>query len=243
MLIIPSIDVFNNRVVRLLKGDFNKVTEYPKSPLGYASYFKTTGIKRMHLIDLNGAKDGDTKNFEIIKELIEKSHLEIEIGGGIRSIERVKQLIELGANYIIIGTLALKNYKETQKIIETYPNKIILSLDCYGSKIAVEGWQKKTNLDLLELLKIYSNFPLESIIYTDINRDGTLNGYNIEALEELATAVNFPIIVSGGFINLDCIYRLKELPNIKGFIIGKAFYEKKINLEEIVRYLNDDKSS
>ena len=243
MIPIPSIDIFNNRVVRLTKGDFNKITEYPGTPLEYATYFESLGIKRVHLIDLNGAKDGGTCNFEIIKELIEKTHIELEVGGGIRSIERVASLIQLGVAFIIIGTLALKDYEITKQIIKTYPNRIILALDCYDKKIAVEGWQKKTLLDISEILDIYRGLPIESIIYTDIERDGTLQGYNTETLKNIAEYTNIPVIASGGFRDARDIKKLLKIPNLKGFIIGKAFYEKNIKLKEIMEYVKNDKTS
>jgi phosphoribosylformimino-5-aminoimidazole carboxamide ribotide isomerase len=194
MIAITSIDIYNNRVVRLFKGDFNKITEYSGTPLEYAMCFKNFGIKRIHLIDLNSALDGETHNFDIIKEIIEKTHLELEVGGGIRTFERISDLLQLGVNYIIIGTLALKNYKMTRQIIEAYPGRIILALDCYGSKIAIEGWQEKTTIDIVEFLDLYKGLPIESIIYTDIERDGTLEGYNIESLKKICNATNIPVI-------------------------------------------------
>jgi phosphoribosylformimino-5-aminoimidazole carboxamide ribotide isomerase len=243
MIPIPSIDIFNNRVVRLIKGDFNEITEYPGTPLEYATYFESIGIRRIHLIDLNGAKDGGTCSFEIIKELIEKTDLELEVGGGIRSIERITSLIQLGVAFIIIGTLALKNYEITKQIIKSYPNRIILALDCYGKKIAVEGWQKKTMLDITEILDIYRGLPIESIIYTDIERDGTLKGYNVETLKDISEYTNIPVIASGGFRDVNDIKKLLQIPNLKGFIIGKAFYEKNIKLKEILEYIDNDKTS
>ena len=242
MIAIPSIDIYNNHVVRLFKGNFNKVTEYAGAPLEYALCFKNCDVKRMHLIDLNGAKDGGTHNFDIIKEIIEKTHLELEVGGGIRSLERVSDLLQLGVNYIIIGTLALKNYKMTRQIVEAYPGKIILALDCYGSKIAIEGWQEKTTLDIVEVLNLYKGLPIESILYTDIDRDGTLEGYNIESLKNICNVTDIPVIASGGFRDLRDIKGLMQLPNIKGFIIGKAYYEKKINIIEIMEYINNDQT-
>lgn len=240
MIPIPSIDIYNNRVVRLFKGDFNKITEYPGTPLEYAMSFKKSGIKRIHLIDLNGAKDGGTHNFDIIKEIIVKTHLELEVGGGIRSFERVSNLLQLGVSYIIVGTLTLKNYKMTRQIIETYPGKIVLALDCYGSKIAIKGWQEKTTIDIEEVLDLYKGLPIESILYTDIERDGTLTGYNIESLKKICNATDIPVIASGGFRDLRDIKELIEVPNIKGFIIGKAYYENKINLTEIIKCIGND---
>jgi phosphoribosylformimino-5-aminoimidazole carboxamide ribotide isomerase len=243
MIVIPSIDIFNNRVIRLLKGDFNKITEYSGTPLEYASYFENIGIKRIHVIDMNGAKDGKTYNFEIIKELTEKTDLELEVGGGIRSLDSISQLMQIGAHYVIVGTLALKNYILTKQIIETYPHRIILALDCYGSKIAVEGWQRKTLIDILEVVEMYKGLPIESIMYTDVERDGTLSGYNIDILKKICEHTSVPVIASGGFRGLSDIKQLELIPNIKGFIVGKAFYENKINLKEIMGCLNNGKTA
>jgi len=233
----------NNRVVRLTKGILAGITEYPGTPLEYAVNFENIGIKRIHVIDLNGAKDGKAYNFETIKDLIEKTGLELEVGGGIRSLDSVSQLIHLGVHYVIIGTIALKNHLLTKQIIEKYPYRIILALDCYGSKIAIEGWQRKTVIDILEMLDIYKGLPIESIIYTDVERDGTLSGYNIDSLKNICEYADVPVIASGGFRDLSDIKQLQQLPNLKGFIIGKAFYEKNIDLKEIIGCLKNDKTS
>ncbi|MDY6820039.1 MAG: 1-(5-phosphoribosyl)-5-[(5-phosphoribosylamino)methylideneamino]imidazole-4-carboxamide isomerase [Deferribacterota bacterium] len=242
MIIIPAIDIYEGKVVRLLKGNFNKPTYYSGSPLDYINYFNKCGIKRVHIVDLNGAKDGSKINYDIIDEIVKNSHVNIQIGGGIRSIKRVEELFNLGVKYIILGTLSIKDVKQTIKIIERFPKKIILSLDAYNEIVLSNGWQKQTKLTIDDFLNIYNNLPVESIIYTDVSRDGTLEGYNITSLKEVCTKSNIPIIASGGFSCASDICKVKDIKNLKGIIIGKALYEEKIDLKNIVNIIKDEQN-
>ena len=235
MIILPAIDIKNGKCVRLLKGDFNKITEYEKSPLEQASEFSNLGFKNVHVVDLDGALKGKSINKNIIKDIIKKNNLKIQLGGGIRSMDNVEEWIDIGVDKVIIGTAAVENPEFLIKLLKKYKNKIALSLDVRNGFIALSGWKKQTNILALDFAKKIEHTDISRIIYTDINRDGTKVGPNIEDAINFSKKINIPIIVSGGISSKVDIINLKKTKtaNIEGVIIGRAIYDGSINLKEL----------
>ena len=235
MIILPAIDIKNGKCVRLLKGDFNKITEYEKSPLEQASEFSNLGFKNVHVVDLDGALEGKSINKNIIKDIIKKNNLKIQLGGGIRSMDNVEEWIDIGVDKVIIGTAAVENPEFLIKLLKKYKNKIALSLDVRNGFIALSGWKKQTDILALDFVKKIEHTDISRIIYTDINRDGTKAGPNIEDAINFSKKINIPIIVSGGISSKVDIINLKKTKtaNIEGVIIGRAIYDGSINLKEL----------
>ena len=235
MIILPAIDIKNGKCVRLLKGDFNKITEYEKSPLEQASEFSNLGFKNVHVVDLDGALKGKSINKNIIKDIIKKNNLKIQLGGGIRSMDNVEEWIDIGVDKVIIGTAAVENPEFLIKLLKKYKNKIALSLDVRNGFIALSGWKKQTDILALDFVKKIEHTDISRIIYTDINRDGTKVGPNIEDAINFSKKINIPIIVSGGISSKVDIINLKKTKtaNIEGVIIGRAIYDGSINLKEL----------
>ncbi|MBC7197349.1 MAG: 1-(5-phosphoribosyl)-5-[(5-phosphoribosylamino)methylideneamino]imidazole-4-carboxamide isomerase [Deferribacterales bacterium] len=238
MLVIPAIDIYDGKAVRLEKGDMEKRKEYFDNPLDAAKYFQDLGIGRIHIVDLNGAKEGKTTNFKIIEKIVTSTALTIEVGGGIRDRERVEGYFNLGVRYAILGTATVKNPSFVKEMLETYPEKIILGIDAKQGYVATEGWYEKSEMTVFDVLAMYDGYKPESVIYTDINRDGMLMGINIDATVELSKKTNFNIIASGGLKGLGDIKILKKSGKIYGCIVGKAFYEGKLDLKEALEIAN-----
>ncbi|CEL12537.1 1-(5-phosphoribosyl)-5-[(5-phosphoribosylamino)methylideneamino] imidazole-4-carboxamide isomerase [Candidatus Portiera aleyrodidarum] len=240
MLIIPAIDLKNGRCVRLKQGRMFHVTDYG-NPFEIIKNFVTLGIKRLHIIDLNGAVLGEPVNLYIIKKIVKIfPNLVIQLGGGIRNSDTIKKSLDIGIKYIIIGTLAIKKPNKIYKICKKFGKHIILSIDSYNGYVALDGWKKLSNIKSIDLAKKFSNCGISSIIYTDISRDGMMQGLNIKNTINLAKIVNLPIIASGGLSNIfDITYLKKYNKNIiLGTIIGRAFYEGKIDLYKAQLLIN-----
>lgn len=235
MIIIPAIDLIDAKVVRLKKGIMEDATEYGHDPRDIALMFAELGVERLHIVDLNGARTGENQNFEIIKEIVEKTKLQIEVGGGIRDMTRLDAYMDMGVSYAILGTVAVKNPDFVKEAAEKYPNKIILGIDAKNMMVATEGWYEASSLSVFDVIKRYENSQIDSVIFTDIEKDGMLAGINIEQIKQVADNSIFPVIASGGVSGIDDIKLLRSMAhsNIKGCIVGKAIYENKINLEEV----------
>lgn len=235
MLVIPAIDLLDEKVVRLEKGVMENATEYGHDPRDVALMFAELGVKRLHIVDLNGARSGQTVNFDIIKQVVEKSQLQIEVGGGIRDMERLDAYMNMGVSYAILGTVAVKDPEFVIKACEKYPNKIILGIDAKNLMVATEGWYEESKLSVFDIIKRYENCKIESVIFTDIEKDGMLSGINKEQIKQVADKSPFGVIASGGVSGIEDIKTLRNMAhdNVKGCIVGKAIYENKINLEEV----------
>lgn len=235
MIIIPAIDLLDEKVVRLTKGIMEDATEYGHDPRDIALMFAELGVERLHIVDLNGARTGENQNFNIIKEVVEKSKLQIEVGGGIRDMSRLDAYMDMGVSYAILGTVAVKNPEFVKAAAKKYPNKIILGIDAKNMMAATEGWYEESSLSVLDVIKRYEGCQIDSVIFTDIEKDGMLAGINIEQIKKVADNSIFPVIASGGVSGIDDIKLLRSMDhkNIKGCIVGKAIYENKINLEEV----------
>lgn len=235
MIIIPAIDLLDEKVVRLKKGIMEDATEYGHDPRDIALMFAELGVERLHIVDLNGARTGENQNFNIIKEVVEKSKLQIEVGGGIRDMARLDAYMDMGISYAILGTVAVKDPEFVKAAAKKYPNKIILGIDAKNMMVATEGWYEESSLSVLDVIKRYEGCQIDSVIFTDIEKDGMLAGINLEQIKKVADNSIFPVIASGGVSGIDDIKLLRSMDhkNIKGCIVGKAIYENKINLEEV----------
>ena len=240
MKIFPAIDIKDKKCVRLVKGDFDKKTEYEMSPFEQASKYKDYGFKNLHIVDLDGALTGETLNLDIIQEIVKKCDLKIEIGGGIRNFESIKKYTDAGVEKVILGSAAIKDKDFLKSACEKFPNKIALGLDAKNGYLSVSGWKENSHQLTLDYLQEVNNFGASRLIYTDINRDGMKQGPNFKETEKVANTSNCPVIISGGVSSLDDIKKAKELnnKNIEGIIVGKAIYDGDINLEELAKELN-----
>ena len=240
MKIFPAIDIKDKKCVRLVKGDFDNKTEYEISPVEQAGKYKEHGFKNLHVVDLDGALTGETVNLEIIKEIITKFDLKIEIGGGIRNFESIQKYTEAGVEKVILGSAAIKDKNFLKEACEKYPNKIALGLDAKDGYLSVSGWKENSNKLTLDYLKEVNDFGASRLIYTDINRDGMKQSPNFEETVKVADRSNCPVIISGGVSSIDDIKKAKELNNnnIEGIIVGKAIYDGDIKLDELVKELD-----
>jgi len=234
-LIIPAIDILDGKVVRLFKGDYTQKENFAFDPAALAKNFEDHGAKRIHLVDLNGAKDGSLVNKTVIESIRKAVNCELELGGGIRSKADIKELFDLGLDYLILGSMFGKNLAEAEKIITNYPQKIIAGLDSKNDYLAIQGWLDDSQILIKDLITELNKLPLQSIIYTDINKDGTLSGPNIIKTKEIAASSKAPVIASGGISCLADVLDLKKLAskNIKGCIVGKALLSGRIDIKEL----------
>ena len=240
MKIFPAIDIKDKKCVRLIKGSFENKTEYETSPVDQACKYKNYGFKNLHIVDLDGALTGKTVNLDIIKEIVTKYDLKIEIGGGIRTIDSINKYIDAGADKIILGSGAIKNKKFLQEACNKFKNKIGLGLDSKFGKLVVSGWRESLDLKAIDYLKEINDIGVSRIIYTDINRDGMKTSPNFEETIKIADVSKCPVVISGGVSSIDDVKKAKELnkKNIEGIIIGKAIYDGDIKLDELVKELD-----
>ena len=235
MKIFPAIDIKDKKCVRLVKGDFDKKTEYELSPIDQAGKFKDHGFKNLHIVDLDGALTGVTVNLDIIKDIIGKFNLNIEVGGGIRNIDSIKEYIDTGVEKVILGSAAIKDKNFLKEACVKFPDKIALGLDAKDSYLSVSGWKENSNQLTLDYLKEVNGYGISRLIYTDINRDGMKQSPNFEETSKVAEKSNCPVIISGGVSSIDDIKKAKTLKNIEGVIVGKAIYDGDIKLDELVK--------
>lgn len=234
MKIFPAIDLYDGKAVRLLKGDYNKMTVYSDNPLSVAKKFESEGMGFIHLVDLEGAKDGTTPNLEIVKSIAESTALFTEIGGGIRNMETVKKYIDSGVDRVILGTAAVNDPEFLVDAIKTYGEKIAVGVDVKDGKVAIKGWLEVSEYDCFDFCKQMQDIGVKYLICTDISKDGAMAGTNRELYKELSNKFSINITASGGVSTLDDIKALREL-DLYGAIIGKAYYIGAINLKEAKR--------
>ncbi len=231
MHIFPAIDLYNGKAVRLLKGDYNKMTVYSDNPAEFAKDFENQGANFIHIVDLEGAKDGTTPNLSTIKKIVKSCNLFVEVGGGIRNMEVIKEYIDSGVNRVILGTAAVKDEEFLKKAIKTYKDKIAVGIDIKDGYVAIKGWTEKTEYSCFEFCDKMEKIGVSTVICTDVSKDGAMQGTNLNLYKELSDRFEIKFIASGGVSSIDDIKKLKEL-NIYGAIIGKAYYEKAICLKE-----------
>ena len=233
MIIFPAIDIKENKCVRLLQGDFDKVNIYGDDPSAMAKRWEDKNAQFIHIVSLNGARGEGKVNDESIKKILSTVNIPIQIGGGIRSKERVKQLLDMGVNRVIVGSMAIKNKDLLNELVNKYKGKIVVSIDAKNNKVAVEGWEEVSNVNSIELCKELEKIGVKTVVYTDISKDGMLIGPNFDIYEKLSKETNLDIIASGGISSIEDIKKLKDM-NLYGAIIGKALYENKIELKEVL---------
>ena len=233
MKIFPAIDLYDKKAVRLFKGDYAQMTVYSENPLEVASDFEKKGAKYIHMVDLEGAKNGTTPNLEIVKSIAENTGLFVEIGGGIRSMETVKKYLDNGVGRVILGTSAVTDESFLREAVSAYGEKIAVGADVKDGYIAIKGWIEKSQYSLEEFLSKMEQIGVKTIICTDISKDGAMKGTNLELYKELNNRYSLDIIASGGVSSIDDIVALKEM-NMYGAIIGKAYYTGAIDLQQAI---------
>ena len=240
MKIFPAIDIKDKKCVRLIKGDFDNKTEYETSPINQAGKYKDHGFKNLHIVDLDGALTGKTVNLDIVKEIVSKYDLKIEIGGGIRTTDNIKQYIDVGVEKVILGSGAIKNKEFLKEACKKFRNKVALGLDAKDGNLSVSGWKENLNVKTIDHLKEVNGYGVSRIIYTDINRDGMKTSPNFEETVKIAEISNCSVVISGGVSSINDIKRAKNLNNkkIEGIIVGKAIYDGDIKLDELVKEID-----
>lgn len=236
MIIIPAIDIMGARVVRLERGRFDKEKIYSESPVMVAKEWKKCGAKLLHVVDLDGARLGKPVNLEIVGEIVKAAGIDIELGGGLRTIEDIDSAFRRGAHYVVIGTSAVKIKKFREEAAKKFAGRVIFAVDVKDGRVAVEGWKKVSGESALRYIAQLETLGAKRIIYTDISRDGMMQGPNLDMLKSILQATSLEIAASGGISSIDDIKALKKLEKdgLKAVIIGKALYEKKIDLAEAI---------
>lgn len=235
--VYPAIDILDGKCVRLFQGDYAQGTVYNFDPLAVAKDWAKLGAKFLHIVDLDGAKMGSPVNLDTIREIAQSLDIPVQLGGGIRDYETAKQVLDAGVKRIIIGTAALRDLEFTKKLLAEHGDQVAVGMDCRDGKLAIEGWQTDTEMRAIDFANDLKKEGLELVIYTDISRDGTLEGPNIVELKEFADLTGVATISSGGISNIKDVLELKSLKdkgsNIDGAIIGKALYTGDIKLDEL----------
>jgi len=237
MYIIPAIDLRDGKCVRLIQGRYNRQITYQDDPVKQAQEFSSDGAKWLHIVDLDGAKLGRPVNTDAISAIAALGLFKIEVGGGLRDEEAIKQLLDIGVERVIIGTKAVSDFEWFSDMAEKLSNKIVLGLDARGSKVSTHGWTQDSPYNLLEFAAEAAKLPLAAIIYTDITKDGMMTGPNLERTKALIRTVNMPIIASGGVRELGDIKRLAEL-GTEAVIIGRSLYEGTLKLSDAINAAN-----
>jgi len=235
MIIIPAIDIKDGRCVRLRQGRMDDETIFDEDPVAVAERWIEAGAKRLHLVDLDGAINGAPRNFDIIKSITANhSDIPIQVGGGIRDEDTVQEYLEAGVQYVIIGTRAVTAPHFVNDLCLEFPGHVIVGLDAKDGKVAIDGWSKLSHHDVVDLAQHFESDGVAAIVFTDVSRDGMMQGLNVESTVELAEAIHIPVIASGGVTNIDDIKNLcaTDEEGIVGVIVGRALYEGTIDLDE-----------
>ena len=233
MLIFPAIDLFDKKAVRLYKGDYNQMTVYSDNPAEIALDFRAKGAKCIHVVDLEGAKSGETPNFEVIRDIKRTADLFTEVGGGIRSFEVIEKYISAGVDRIILGTVAVTDTKFTEEAVRRFGDKIAVGIDIKDGYAAIRGWTEKSALTQDAAMTLMQDIGVRTIICTDISKDCAMKGTNVSLYRELSEKYNMDFIASGGVSSIDDIRALSEL-DVYGAIVGKAYYTGAIDLREAI---------
>ena len=242
MIIYPAIDIRGGRCVRLTEGRFDAETVFADDPAEMALKWAGLGAEFLHLVDLDGALAGEGKNVPVIQRILKNVSIPVQLGGGIRNLETIEKLLGLGVTRLILGSAAVKNPELVAEACKKYPGHIAVGIDAKNGEVAIEGWGQGSGVAATELAKKMADFGVETIIYTDISRDGMLSGVNVEATAALARACGVPIIASGGVASLDDIRRVKavEGDGVQGCIIGKAIYTGAVDLKEALALAKEE---
>lgn len=236
MILFPAIDIQNGKVVRLRQGKFDDVTEYAQDPIEVAREWRAQGAKWIHVVDLDGARTGEVKNLDLILKLTRTIGLPVQMGGGVRNAETMARLLENGVRRVVLGTRVVEDRPFVKDMLERWGERIAVSLDCLEGKVTTKGWTEVTDVQAVDLAAELADEGLRCLIYTDVKRDGMLTGPNFQALEEILSAVEIPVIASGGIASLEDICTLVALEpqGLVGAITGKAIYEGTLDFAEAV---------
>lgn len=234
MNIYPAIDLKDGKCVRLLKGRMEDATEFNPDPADQARQFADSGFRKLHLVDLNGAFDGRSTNADAVSAALSATDAPVQLGGGIRDLAGIDGWLDRGIARVILGTLALREPETVKVACRTHPGKIVVGIDARNGMVAVEGWAEQSDMPVLDLARAFEDAGVAAIVFTDIDRDGALQGVNAEATAELAEAISIPVIASGGVAGIEDVRRLKALSHtgIEGVIIGRALYDGRIDPAE-----------
>lgn len=237
---IPAIDLMGGQVVRLSRGRAEAKTVYSDDPVAVAREFEVQGARRLHVVDLDGAFEGEPRNLDVIGRIRRATRIEIEVGGGLRTEQAVDRILDLGIDHAILGTSALHDRELVSRLAGRVGGRLIVGIDARDGKVAIEGWVETTELQALDFAHELEKLGVANVIYTDIDTDGMLSGPNLESVDRLARAVGMSVIASGGIRDVNDLLRLRELgrPNLIGAISGRAIYEKTLDLTEAVRAMN-----
>ncbi len=234
MIVYPAIDLKDGKCVRLIQGDFDKSTTYNENPLAQAKHFENLGAEWLHCVDLDGAKTGQSTNIKSIEEIISNTKLNVQVGGGVRDIDKIRSLINVGAKNIVLGTAIYEEKLFLKEAADHFPNQISIALDIKNNEIAVRGWTKVMSQNVNDFLSSINPLNITSVICTDVMRDGMKKGINFDMINNILENTSIPCVVSGGVSNLEDLIKLKAKDNnqIYGVIIGKALYDKSIKLKD-----------
>lgn len=238
MIVIPAIDIQDGKVVRLLKGKFEEKTVYSDAPAVIARNWQKQGAALLHIVDLDGAMTGHMRNLEVIEHIIQKVPVPVQMGGGLRRIDDIYRVLACGVKQVVLGTKAMEDEKFLREAIEKFPGRIVIAIDAIGETVMTKGWTKiqSENIKATDLAKKIERLGIKTIIFTDIGRDGTLQGARLGIFKSIVEKVKIDVIVSGGISSVDDIFAISriKLPNLAGMIVGKALYERRFSLEEAI---------
>ena len=238
MKIYPAIDIRGGNAVRLLQGDYDRETVYSLNPVEVVRKFKEAGATCLHVVDLDGALEGDLINKDIIKRIVSETGLYVEAGGGVRSLQRIEQYLSAGVSRVILGSAAAENFTLVVDAVKFFGGKVAVGVDAKDGKVAVHGWKKVTDIDAVDFCRKLREVGLHTVIYTDISRDGMLGGANLAAYEELVKIKGLRIIASGGISGTDEIKKLTAM-NVRGVVLGKALYDGVLDLKKTIEECQD----
>lgn len=234
MLIWPAIDIRGGKCVRLIQGDYDQERIYGEDPADMAARWVSDGAECLHLVDLDGAREGTSVNLNAIRQIVQTVGVPCELGGGIRDEATIEQYLEMGLSRLVIGTRALNDPDWFRSMCERFPGQLSVGIDARGGQVATDGWLKTSQTDPIEMAKLFSESPIASIIYTDITKDGMLSGPNFEAMREMNHAVSAPVVASGGVTTVEDVTKLAAI-EMAGCIIGRSLYEGRMTLAEALR--------
>lgn len=235
MIIYPAIDIKDGKCVRLVQGRFDDVTVYSDDPVDVALKWEEMGAEYLHVVDLDGARAGEIKNFKIIERMVSKLKIPLQAGGGIRTMETIKKMLDMGVQRVILGTIAVSNRKLVEEAVGLFNGRIAVGIDAKNGKVAIEGWEKTSQFNSIDFAKKMQDIGVRTIIYTDISRDGMLKGPNLNAMEEMVRELDIEVIASGGVGSSKDVEALRNT-GVDGVIIGKALYTGAVDLREILNY-------
>lgn len=233
MLILPAIDLYERKAVRLYRGDYKQMTVYSENPVEVAMDFENSGAEWIHTVDLEGAKDGTTPNLEVVRKIAEETKLKVEVGGGIRSMETVDRYLSAGVSRVILGTAAVTDRTFLEEAVKKYGHRIAVGVDLKDGLVAIKGWTEVSELTAFQFCRDMETVGVRTIICTDISKDGAMQGTNLSLYRELSEAFSLDIIASGGVSSLDDIKKLSSM-NLYGAIVGKAYYTGAVKLKEAI---------